>query len=210
LNHFNFKNILFCSAIQTEIDGLDSRIVNKQDLGVGNIDSSIRLTEYITNNQNIQEIVFIGSAGSYNLSLSKIGDICFGNIYHYREISTWKGESSSPHLFVNKIFPSRGELGNFLFQELQLIELGINSPNSITNIITQNLPTWENSPILENMEVFGLARVATLLNKNFSSILGITNQVYEKGSEEWKMNYKEVAKKLINKINSALRYVGEN
>lgn len=209
MNHFNFKNIVFCSAIQTEIDGLDFRIANKLSLGVGNIDASIRLTEYLTHNPNIQEIIFLGSAGSYNPTISQVGDISFGKNYYYKEISTWKGESKSPILFVNLVQPNRGELGNYLFHKMLFKEFDVNSPNSVTNIQIKDLPFWENSPLLENMEVFGLSRVANLLNRKFSSILGITNQVNERGSEEWKRNYKDVAKKQIDILNFSLSSIRE-
>jgi nucleoside phosphorylase len=199
-----YDSILFCSAIEQEILGIDSRIKNKFALGVGNMEAIINLFLFLQNHSEIKEIVFIGSAGTYDTSLCSVFSIVRGKDYHYRELSTWKGESNSPKLMDTYVAEQENFIEDTIFTNWKLEKFSVNSPHSITLLSLSELPLWENAPTLENMEVFGIAKLAKTLGLGFSSILGITNEVGVNGSQDWLKNYKLVSKKLIDELNKTL------
>lgn len=199
-----FDKVLFCSAIEEELLGLEHSINHKLALGVGNMEAMMNCFLYLSANKEINEIIFIGSAGTYDTKLCPLFSIVKGKDYYYRELAVWKLEANSPNLLEVFIPQTEVSKNNSPFFRWNLEKYSVNSPHSISLISISDLPEWEHGPVLENMEVFGIAKLARKMGLNFTSIFGITNEVGRNGSRDWLRNYKQISKKLIQEINNFL------
>ncbi|WCL50968.1 hypothetical protein [Leptospira sp. GIMC2001] len=197
----SLDKILFCSAIAIELGDLQDFVPHSKDLGVGNLEASIQLSRILQTNPNIQEIVFIGSAGTYDPSKLFFPSYAIGRNYYYREISVWKKESYAPDLLPQFIQTESSDFGVKIVKSNNNFAIAdVNSPNSITLIDPQSLPIWVETPMIENMEAFGIARVCQIMKKKFTSVFAITNAVGRDGSQEWNKNHKSMAEELIQII----------
>ncbi|MCG9874998.1 MAG: hypothetical protein MH321_09455 [Leptospiraceae bacterium] len=185
--------------------GLEHSIKHKLALGVGNMEAMMNCFLYLNENKEINEIIFIGSAGTYDTKLCPLFSIVKGKDYYYRELAAWKLEANSPKLLEVFIPQTEVSKNKSIFSRWNLDTFSVNCPHSISLIPISDLPVWEHGPILENMEAFGLAKLASKLGFNFTSVFGITNEVGRNGSNDWLKNYKLVSKNLIQEINIFLQ-----
>lgn len=197
-------SVAFVSAIPEELIDLKKNLRDYYflSMGVGNLEAAIHLQDFLFKNPNIKEIIFIGSAGSYDIKICPVPSFASGFNYYSIEYSFLKKYSHIPELLKINYKPTIGPVGKKIIKKLNLKSYSVNCPNSISlqkwNWNMQN--KIQPHPILENMECFGLASVCKKMNTKFCSIFSVTNSVCANGSVEWKKNYKILAKELNQKI----------
>lgn len=196
--------ILFVSAIPEELNGLDIPEELKHPLGVGNLEAGFALSELLNKNPSIEEIIFIGSCGTYDISRQSFPEIVAGMSYHYREISEFLSLSHVPHLLNKQVTIAPGKTGNLLINKLNLPRWDVNSPNSLTLKRAVEIQNFPNNLVLENMEAFGLATLCAKRKKSFTALLAVTNEVGPMGSRDWAKNYKSLGLQLNQKISSII------
>jgi len=146
-----------------------------RSIGVGIVESSINLTQIVLEN-NIDEIVFIGSAGSYGEA--RIFDIYESSKAANVEISSLQNLSYSP-------------LTNIVTSSNVPRETFINSSNYITKDRECAHRFLQNGYALENMEFFGVASVGEKFGIPFKGIFVVTNYCDEDAHKSYIENYKK-------------------
>lgn len=196
----SLDSVLLVSAISEEMGSLVQIFPNNLVVGVGNLTAALQLSEYLNNHPRIEEILFIGSCGTYDPKLCSFPNTASGDEYFYHELGEFYGYSHRPDLLPHKSNSIRGSIGDSIVTKLSISSYSVNSPNSLSLVDKSAIPNFPSNIILENMEVFGLSLVAEKKKKGFTSLFAVTNQVGPKGSLDWKKNYKIQAADLIAKI----------
>ena len=200
--------IVFLGAIDDEInllrDSFDQKKIKLpvsgiffdvivRSCGIGKLESAISLYEIIAEYSEVEEVVFLGSAGAYvNKGVSCISSNHFTQI----DLSVKEGRSKKPDLMSSEITSRAGPLGLYLSEKLELSPGTVNTTDSITLVSTELFP----ANTYENLEAYGLAYVANKLSIPFSCIMPVTNTVSPSGSDEWRRNFRIMSENLQKNI----------
>jgi nucleoside phosphorylase len=152
-------------------------------LGVGLIQSAINLTKLCLLDKP-NEIVFIGSAGSYEEY--NVFDIIESSSAANIELSFLSHDSYTP---INTIIKRNHE--NFANDTL------VNSSNYITTNETLSKKFKQHGVGIENMEFFSICAIAQDFNIPVAGIFIVTNHCNKNAHEDFKKNHHEAMKKLI-------------
>jgi nucleoside phosphorylase len=194
------ESVLFVSAIPQELEGLTIKPSRKLALGVGNLESAIKLILRLKEVSSIKEVIFIGSCGTYDNSILAYPSFIAGNEYYYYEMSEFLNTSYVPELLRNHVSIETGLIGSQIIKNLNIKKVNVNSPNSLTIVSKKDISNFPPQFLLENMESFGLAYACKEIGVGFTSLFAVTNEVGPQGSENWRKNYKNLAIELNNKI----------
>lgn len=189
--------VLICSAIPEEQEQLNALPISGIELvpivcGVGNVAAAISLAEYLASNPAPDEILFVGSAGTYKQRRDEFG-IGFSSRFFQRELAVARGESSRPGLLPASIETEQGVVAVDLAKGMKCIPGSTNCPDSITLVHTGSL---FDDLAFENMECYGLASVAERHKLPFTALFALTNVVGPAGSDSWRKNYRSYSQEL--------------
>lgn len=190
---------LICSACDDEIRFLPKDLGNTLvcSLGIGFLDSALNLEKLICSN-TITEIVFIGTAGSYNKALS-IGEIvsinstAALNLGAVLGLAYVAGKQESFELEVFKDFKPAKCFSSLEISREEIIAEKLIAQNSADKFL------------VENMELYGVAAVAAKNKIPLKSLLGITNYINPNAHEDWKANNLSVSEKLCVIVRNEMR-----
>lgn len=209
--------ILICSAWNEEIKYLkESENFLVRELGIGFLDAALNLEELIHNHaksQGIEQVIFIGTAGLYQADqdlskeLVEIESVELLNLGKKLELSysPQSNKSYSSSLELNSGLPKAKCFSSLeISQDKAIAEKVINAER--TN--TESPKVQNNNQILvENMELYGLAKVCDKHKIPWSSLLGITNRIDKEAHQEWQANHQELSQKLCSFIESSFMTV---
>ncbi|MDZ4726602.1 MAG: phosphorylase [Leptospira sp.] len=186
----DWNQVLIAGAFSGEIDLLftSGNFPHIQTLGIGNLDAGLSTYKYLTENPEIETVLFFGSAGAYTWSKIPIRSFVNASIFSQSEIA--------PLFSLAKQLPT--EFIQFdPVNPLYPIEAICNSPSSITlhDLTDKTNDLWQVLQI-ENLECYGIARVCQKLNRQFQAHFAITNLVSPDGSSEWQKNWRELSTEL--------------
>jgi hypothetical protein len=211
--------ILVCSAWEEETKYLDPcqdkfKIVQ---LGIGYLQAALNLQRFISSDAEhlpqIEKIYFIGTAG-----LISEADINWDMpVFSVNKVSLNLPLSLRKQAYVPKVYPEFNlKVANDLNVADCLSSLEITSSSELSRDI-EHLVSLENGedgenaeiriplhaddgavskPLLENMELYGVAQVAAEFNIPCSAILGVTNRTDASAHKDWISNHKRVSKLL--------------
>lgn len=193
--------LLICSAILAEQEQLKDLSVSGIKVtpivcGVGNVAAAIALTQYLEKNPAPDEILFVGSAGTYRLQSDEFR-VGVSNLFFQRELAVVRSESNRPALMPASIETVRGSIASGLADSLHCVGGSTNCPDSITLV---SPGTLFGEIEFENMECYGLSLVANQYGLPFSAFFAITNAVGPNGSESWRKNYREYSQELQKRL----------
>lgn len=178
------------------------------EVGIGNLNAALSLERYLKGS-HVAEILFVGSCGEYQPSRSSsLPGVVFAREFMARDLASLSGQSKPLPQIGGPLQSEAGAVGSLLRMALSAPEGLVNCPESLSLVAIpvssfQSDAASSASRIFENLEAYGLARVATDNNVPFSALLAVTNGVGPHGSEEWKQNYvtgANVVSKLIHTI----------
>ena len=153
-------------------------------IGIGLIDTAINLTN-ICNSKEIDELIFVGSAGSYGK-------------YEILDLVTTSSTAQIEHSFLSN--SSYTIIKNkIVSHETDPI---VNSSNYITTDEKISKEYLKAGVDLENMEFFSVASVAKKYNIPFKGIFVVTNYCNKDAHEEFIKNHKRAKEILENYIKS--------
>lgn len=189
---FNPEETLVTSAFVGELDLVQkhSEFPHVKPMGIGNLEQAIQTFEYLSTHPNTKQIVFLGSCGVYPWNECKPGTIVSPNSVYTKELIASLG--------LGKQLPMERE--SYPLRQDPSFASGVcNAPTTITLHPLENLPdpTWDSFAI-ENMELFGLAKVATLFQIPVTAYLVVTNTVGPSGSSEWQSKWRAFSNQLQN------------
>jgi nucleoside phosphorylase len=199
--------------------------IKTQTLGIGFLEAALRLQNILAADQSIDEVLFLGTAGIYshaNAESLGIGDLCKINSVKLLQAATVLGKA-----YVPLVYPSYDAALNSRVVDLShsslspalcLSSLEITASKNlgqsvcegaigVYSSVNEDSERANNAEIsqvrlsclvVENMELYGVAKVVTERGLPWQSLLGITNYVHEAGHEEWQKSHKQVSKKLCD------------
>ena len=91
---------------------------------------------------------------------------------------------------------------SLLEQAIEGLEAGTSAAAHLTQ--WKRWQASENRPVMENLEVFGMARFCEIHKIDFTAFLAVTNTVGPGGSEEWSRHYRSMAETLQEKVRPVL------
>jgi nucleoside phosphorylase len=183
---------LVCSAWEDEIKELKKNLVDSntliQALGIGFLEASISLTRLLNQNPQIKEIVFLGTAGTYKKNLM-IGEILSIKSTSLLNLGSLLDFSYTPiknnFIEANSIKPGLKTAHCLSSMEITKKEIDLNI---------------EENYILENMELYGVAKTAEIFSIPWSSLLGVTNYIGPNAHEEWVSCHESISQKLCQEF----------
>ncbi|WP_035983747.1 phosphorylase [Leptospira meyeri] len=191
---YNLNHTLVTGAFTGEIDLLKAsgQFPHLEAMGIGNLEAAVQLSEYLSKNKNIRHIIFFGSCGAYEWSGISIGSFISPNRVYSKEISH--------ALKISKQIPESPEYYETI-QDKSLQNATCNAPTTIT-LIDLKQPPEESWKILEieNLELFGITKVAKKFSVTITAYLVVTNLVGPNGSSDWAKNWKTLSHSLQNKF----------
>ncbi|XDD47871.1 phosphorylase [Leptospira sp. WS39.C2] len=187
---FNPEITLITGAFEGEINLLKnhSKFPNVKAMGIGNLEQSFQLFSYLTKHPEIQNIVFLGSCGIYTWSGIRTNSIVSPSSVCSLEISAALGFAKQ----LPQTPPS------FSLQNDHNFPNGIcNAPTCITLHQMESPPNneWKECSF-ENLELFGLTKVASEFQIPVTAYLAVTNSVGPNGSLEWRDNWQNLSNQL--------------
>jgi hypothetical protein len=183
---------LITGAFDGEIDLLRNhpKFPHVNPMGIGNLEQAIQTFAYLVKNPQIQQIVFLGSCGVYSWNEIKRNTIVSPNAVYSKELITALG--------LGKQLPMDPPF--YPLHNDPMFSDGIcNAPSSITlqTMETPPLKSWQ-AFAFENLELFGLAKVADQFHIPITAYLVVTNGVGPNGSFEWQTHWRESSNQLQN------------
>ncbi|TGK86896.1 phosphorylase [Leptospira noumeaensis] len=191
---FNRNQTLITGAFEGEVGILraSGKFPHLEVMGIGNLEAAINLSQFLSQNQEIQNIIFFGSCGAYEWTGISIGEIVSPNFIYTKELS-------------HALKLSKQIQGNPEFYELvpdkSFQTANCNAPTTITLAEIKNPPesSWESLEV-ENLELFGIAKVAAKFSVTVTAYLAVTNLVGPQGSTDWAKNWKTLSHSLQNQF----------
>lgn len=188
---------LICSAWAKETEKLhrnlrsDFEIAN---LGIGYLDAALALERILQENKKIEKIIFIGTCGAYSktLELKSLVEVDKSALLNFGTIEQ--------KAYVVKAYDEYHCYLNFnkkLKKVYCLSSLEITKDTKISKKIVEGLDTRD---CVENMELYGIVKVAQEHGKKISALLGITNYTNIDANQDWKENHELVSEKLCNEL----------
>ncbi len=209
--------LLILSAIPEEQKGLEkwnqkqiqlwgqSNLIILLPIGIGKLNALWNLSRWYYevyklkfNNYNM-EILFIGSCGIYKQKYNE--EIIYSNQFINYDYPSIYSKSKFFPVISGMITTHIGSFAKNLINYYQWNGGIVNTTDSVTltRILDKkfyNIIDKKNIDLYENLEVYGIAKFALEVNVPFTAILGVTNTINKKSSEQWEKNYKKIAKKL--------------
>jgi nucleoside phosphorylase len=191
--------ILICSAWREENKYLRNNSLSTDflflDLGIAYLNSALNLERYLLNlKEKPSQIIFLGTAGSFEgidigdiSSVSKVSllmsttrmKLAYTPLKEEDLTINKKSEEKFSDIKSSHCFSSLGiSQSKFLYLELK--------------------KEFKNEILVENMELFGLAKVASDHKIPWEAYLGITNHIGARAHQEWKQSHAAVSEKLNN------------
>ncbi len=214
------KIVLITSAIKEELIGLESIDKKKfrsfrfylNPLGIGKINAVMNLYKiyYKKFYKKKLEIIFLGSCGSYK----KISDLfIYSNLFVNYDYASLLKKAKPLESISSLIKTNIGDfLSNFLSYNTFLPKAIVNTTDSITltslseDYFYKLNPDLEklNLPVVENLELYSIAKFCLIHEIPFTALLSITNRVGKNGSKEWEKNYQTLSIQLTNLLKNYL------
>lgn len=196
--------IIICSAWEKELENLSSHYNSdkflKMPLGIGYLEAARNLERILHENKDkkIEEIVFLGTAGSYRKNL-EIGDVV--QIRKSRLLLLGKLDERAyvPEKYDDCLLRVIGNSSIEIADAMTSMEI-TNDDITAAKIYKDIGQEF----LVESMELYGVAHVAAQHKISCFSLLGITNYNNIFANREWENNQEEVSEKLAEAVNSVL------
>lgn len=185
--------------------------VDLLEVGIGNLNAALSLERYLVR-APVAEVLFVGSCGEYRRSgASALPGVVFAREFFARDISALSGQSRALPQIGASVQTEPGAVGSLLRMALSAPEAVVNCPESVSLVAVspddlETFASFPNAIFFENLEAYGLARVASDNRVPFAALLAVTNGVGPRGSEEWQQNFSvgaSMVSKLIRQIVTA-------
>ena len=191
---FNPNQTLVTGAFEGEVGILRPLGVfpHLQVMGIGNLEAAVNLSEYLFRNKEIRYIVFFGSCGAYEWSEIPIKSVVSPNLVFTKELAH--------ALKLSKQIPESPDSYQFI-PDKNFHPVRCNAPTTITLTELKIPPedSWVNLDV-ENLELFGIAKVAAKFSLSVTAYLAVTNLVGPMGSADWTKNWKDLSHSLQNQF----------
>ncbi|EOQ95743.1 hypothetical protein LEP1GSC195_1815 [Leptospira wolbachii serovar Codice str. CDC] len=191
---FNPNQILVTGAFEGEVGILrDSRVFpHLRVMGIGNLEAAVNLSDYLFRNKEIRRIVFFGSCGAYEWSGIPIKSVVSPNLVFTKELTH--------ALKLSKQIPESPDSYE-LIPDKNFRPVRCNAPTTITLTELKTPPedSWVSLEV-ENLELFGIAKVAAKFSISLTAYLAVTNLVGPNGSADWANHWKELSHSLQNQF----------
>jgi nucleoside phosphorylase len=189
---------LICSAWSKEIQNLRNRNLDSKyelaTLGIGFLSASLALERILVENKGIEDIIFVGTAGAYSKTLE------IGNIIEVNETGLLNFGTVEQKAFVPQEYEEYQCFLKFNKKIKKAYCLSSLEITQDTKVSKKIIDVFDTRDIVENMEIYGLAKVANENSKRFSALLGITNYTNIDAHSDWKENNEIISAKLCETL----------
>ncbi len=172
--------------------GRNETLKGATPIGVGLIESAINLTRMCLKNSHAENLIFIGSAGSYSPEIELLSV--------FESVCGYQVEESFSHL--NSYTP----LDNFIQMETEeealFKRVCVNSSNYIHTSEMFAKKMAQKGVLLENMEFFSVLSVAKAFSLKAKGIFCVSNYIGLNAHKEFKENHAKVKQILEDTLKS--------
>lgn len=192
--------LLICSAWDQENKYLQkSKNIDVKSLGIGFLAAGVSLEKILNENPDIGHVYFIGTAGAYSKNLA-IGDIVQVTKTNLLNLGSIYEKSYVPQPYLQHSAKINSALGAKAKLVDCLSSMEITKSLEASQIICEK--HQRERELVENMELYGVASVASKHRMPWTAILGITNYTDENGHQNWQDNHSSVSQKLCALLNN--------
>ncbi|MDA0771478.1 MAG: hypothetical protein O3C63_00890 [Cyanobacteria bacterium] len=181
---------LICAACVSELPKNPLNLPNLRGkepilevVGIGYLEAAINLSKLLQSRNDISEIIFVGTAGAYSQNI-KIGEQIIVSAAALLNLGSVQGLSYT----IKDIYPilhaSQPDSKNLLC----LSSLEITQDETISKQIIKH---YQTDAIIENMELYGIAKVASDHQIPWSAHLRVTNYTNKNAHEDYISNIKD-------------------
>lgn len=191
---FNPNQTLVTGAFEGEIGILraSGKFPHLEVMGIGNLEAAVNLSDFLFRNKKIRHIIFFGSCGAYEWTHIPIRSIVSPKLVYTKELTH--------ALKLSKQIPESPE-SFYLVSDNDFPSVSCNAPTtiSLTELKTPPEDSWVNLAV-ENLELFGIAKVAAKFSVSVTAYLAVTNIVGPEGSADWAKNWKDLSHSIQNQF----------
>lgn len=184
---------LICAAWQNEIKDLPAMPnVQIETLGIGYLEAALNLEKILQENREIEAVIFLGTAGAYSqiLQIGELVEIKSVALLNRGEVL---GQSYHPKKYQRFQSHAKHKFAKDLALVDCLSSLEITSDEKFSQQVTEFYD--EASPLVENMELYGVAKVCCDHDIPWSAVLGISNYTNQNAHQDWQVNEPKLADK---------------
>lgn len=184
---------LICSAWSKETEALSGKLDDSYriaNLGIGYLNAALNLERVLTNDKEIEKIIFIGTAGAYSktIELGTLVEVSRMALLHFGTIDQ--------KAYVPKAYEEYHCFPSFDKKIKKVTCLSNLEITKDTKISKRVMDTFTTRDIVENMELYGVGKIATYHKKPLSALLGVTNYTNIDAHDDWKEQEEIVSAKL--------------
>jgi nucleoside phosphorylase len=181
-------------SVQTQLD-LDFLL-----LGIGPLKAAAQLTRWLTEahlrGESVHEVIFVGTAGSYDLKKFGIGQVVATDSVWFSEGGAATGQSFFPAQVSQQAIHYRGHLRPHYSATPQACTVCVPSVTSQAALAAELFKLGD----LENLETAGVAQACEVFGVPWWALLGVSNGVGPRGHEEWRMHHNSVSQAAQKKL----------
>lgn len=159
-------------------------------VGIGYLNAALNLQSLLKRRQEVTQVIFCGTAGVYPKYQQEIaiGTLVTAEETQWLDGASELGASRYASLLKKEIYPCE----SLLFSKLPAVKvatlLGLTASEGLASEISKQ------GHQVENMELFGIAKVCKRENIRCAAILGVTNGVGPLGHSQWRDHHIAVEK----------------
>lgn len=157
-------------------------------VGVGYLEAAINLQILLNQNREIKSVIFCGTAGVYQ----ETERLAIGQLASCESTLLCDGAAELKQSQYVPIL-KREEVSTTLPMDLPVQSAKVVTALTLTiNDQLANIIRKQTDGELENMELYGIARVCEELSIPWNALLGVTNKVGSSGHEGWLKNHEKM------------------
>ena len=197
---------LICSAWTKETQALSEKLDDSYRivaLGIGYLDAALNLERILSKDNEIEKIIFIGTAGAYSKTIE------LGSLVEVSRIALLNFGTVDQKAYVPKPYPEYhcfASLDKKIKKVTCLSNLEITKDTKVSKKV---MDTFTTRDIVENMELYGVGKIANYYKKPLSALLGVTNYTNIDAHDDWKEQEELVSAKLAEHLLKQLGFATE-
>jgi len=184
---------LICSAWTKETKVLEEKLDDSYRivaLGVGYLDAALNLERILAKDEEVENIIFIGTAGAYSKTIE------IGTLVEVTRVALLNFGTVDQKAYVPKAYDEYHCFPSFdkkIKKASCLSNLEITKDTKVSKRVMDH---FQSRDLVENMELYGVAKIANHYKKPLSSLLVVTNNTNVDAHDDWKENEAVLSTKL--------------